>query len=106
MKTIPKTLDDAMMALNSMLSEKEEEFIMSNDESAMIQYHHTIGRTIRNKWGFWTKSELKTWFNDKGIVHPDDMSGILMKSFWRFKHDKPLKLNEQIQYYKDYWRNK
>lgn len=44
------------------------------------------------------------WFNQVGIYHPDDMSGIILDSFWRKLNNKPIGLDEQIKYYQDYWR--
>ena len=42
----------------------------------------------------------KTW-SQKLFV--DDMSGIILTSFHRQQHRKPLYLSKQIRYYKDYW---
>ena len=59
---------------------------------------------MRNNWALWKGSELSRWFNEKGIHHPDDMSGIIFDSFWRHLNNQPLKLEEQIKYYQDYWK--
>jgi hypothetical protein len=59
---------------------------------------------LRNNWGLWKGSRLSKWFNEKGIQAPDDMSGIILDSFWRHLNGKPLKLDEQIKYYQDYWK--
>ena len=34
----------------------------------------------------------------------DDMSGIILDSFWRHLNQKPIKLDEQVKYYQDYWK--
>ena len=73
-------------------------------ESDMIQYHHGFGTWLRNNWGLWKGSRLSLWFNHKGIRHPDDMSGIILRSFWRHLNSKPIKLSEQVNYYKEYWK--
>jgi hypothetical protein len=39
-----------------------------------------------------------------GIFHPDDMSGIILDSFWRHLHSQPIKLEEQTAYYQEYWK--
>ncbi|KKN37358.1 hypothetical protein LCGC14_0764190 [marine sediment metagenome] len=102
---IPKTLDEAIQKLDELFSQKEKDFITSSPESVMIQYHHSTGRWIRNNWGLWAKedNELKQWFKKLDITHADDMSGIILKSYWRFKNDKTLSLKDQTQVYKDYW---
>jgi len=32
------------------------------------------------------------------------MSGIILDSFWRQLNGKPIKLDEQIKHYQDYWK--
>lgn len=101
---IPTNLSEAMEELDRHFPENEKEFIMSNPESRMIEYHSTVGRWIRNNWGLWAREgELQKWFISKGINHPDDMSGIILTSYWRYKNQKPLVLDGQIKYYQDYW---
>ena len=75
----------------------------SGSEEDMIQYHHGLGRWIRNNWELWAGSRLAKYFNDIGINHPDDMSGIILDSYWRQLNEKPIKLDEQIKYYQEYW---
>ena len=101
---IPKHLDDAISKLDDFFPDEEKKFITSNPESEMIQYHSTTGRWIRNNWGLWGDGKLKEWFMEKGISHPDDMSGIILTSYWRWKNDRPLNLDAQIKYYQDYWK--
>jgi hypothetical protein len=68
-------------------------------------YHMGLGMWMRNNWGLW-KENTKLWqfFNQKGIFHADDMSGIIFESFWRYLNNKPINLNEQVSYYIKYWK--
>lgn len=100
---IPKDLDDCFAELKKVLPKKILDEMAKGSEEDMIRYHHGLGTWLRNNWGLWKGSRLSKWFNDRGIFHPDDMSGIIFDSFWRHLHDKPIKLDEQIKYYKDYW---
>jgi len=63
----------------------------------MIRYHLSLGTWMRNSWGLWGGSRLSKWFNRHGIDNPEDMSGILLTSFWRSLHKKPLLLEAQIK---------
>ena len=72
-------------------------------ESEMVVHHQGLGRWLRNNWGLWAGSRLSKYFNDLGIEHPDDMSAIILDSFWRHLNDRPLDLQAQIAYYKAYW---
>lgn len=78
------------------------------DENEMSRFHHTWGRNLRNTLGCWQSNSntSRTFRNELGIFHPDDMSGIIMTSIHRKLHNKPLDLETQAQYYKDYWANK
>jgi glutathione peroxidase-family protein len=78
--------------------------IRLKSEKDMILYHHGFGTWLRNYWGLWAGSRLAQYFNQIGIHHPDDMSGIILTSFWRHLHSQPIKLEEQVEYYKEYWR--
>tara|TARA_B100000780_G_C21048047_1_gene420776 strand:+ start:692 stop:1111 length:420 start_codon:yes stop_codon:yes gene_type:complete len=50
------------------------------------------------------KSRLSQFFNDKGINHPDDMSGIILTSFYRNLRGLPIGFDKQIELYKNYWQ--
>ena len=65
-----------------------------------------MGQWLRNNWGLWSGSRLKEWFEDRGIFHTDDMSAIILTSFWREVNGEPIKLDEQIKSYQDYWKEK
>lgn len=96
---IPNNLEEALLELDNKFPEKEIEFIKSNPQSCMIQYHSGAGRWIRNNWGLWAKenNNLKTWFLEKGISHPDDMSEIILDSYWSIKNNKDIELDKQIK---------
>ena len=100
---IPKDLEECFRELETMLPPSLIMRIKLGPEGNMIKYHHGLGMWIRNYWGLWQGSRLATYFNDLGIFHPDDMSGIILDSFWRHLNDSPTKLQEQIELYKRYW---
>ena len=80
-----------------------DEFKSENEDDIPGLYHMSIGMWMRNNWGLSGGSRLAKWFNTKGIYHPDDMSSIILLSFWRHLNQKPIELDNQIEYYKDYW---
>jgi len=104
MTKIPETFDEALTECEKLLGENLKAFIIL-PEKDMCLYHHNLGRYIRNSWGFWRgDGKLKKWFHDKGILHPDDMSSIIIDSTHRKLNNKPIELENQIQYYIDYWK--
>lgn len=102
---IPSTLKECFEALDIIIGAEDQEFIRNADEDEMVsQCHFGLGRWIRNNWGLWSHdSNLYRYFNNLGLEHPDDMSGVIMTSYWRHKHNQSLNLAEQIKYYQDYW---
>lgn len=103
---IPKDLNDCFIELNDFLELKYIEEIKNKEEDNVKSYHHGLGRKLRNEWELWSGSCLAKWFKRQGIFHPDDMSGIIILSFWRHLNYKPIKLDEQIKYYQDYWKER
>jgi len=103
-KYIPKDLENCFIELRNILNAEEIVDMTNGKEEVMILYHQGLGRHLRNEWGLWKgDSDLCKWFKEKGIRHADDMSGIILDSFWRHIHNKPIELDEQIKYYKNYW---
>ena len=99
---IPSNLEEAIQSLTSVLENAGELQQFKNVE--LCELHHGLGRYIRNTWGLWTQSQLFNWFKEQyGIEHPDDISSIIIVSTQRRLNGEDLKLDEQIQTYKDYW---
>jgi hypothetical protein len=94
---IPKDLEDCMAELKKILPPEEIQKMREGAEEDMFLYHHGLGTWLRNNWGLWRGSRLSAWFNERGIQHPDDMSGIILTSFWRHLNGKPLGLEKQIR---------
>ncbi|MBI5687552.1 MAG: hypothetical protein HZC54_20980 [Verrucomicrobia bacterium] len=102
---IPANLDDAHACLLKILPPEELQIIRDmKSEEGMIIYHRGLGMIIRNDWSLWAGSRLSRYFEELGIDHPDDMSGIILDTFWCKLHDQPFRLNEHIAYYQTFWR--
>ena len=104
MPEIPKNLEESFSALSKLLSAEEIKKIKEGDEVQMNKYHLGLGMWLRNTWGLWRGSELKDYFKKIGINHPDDMSAIILNSYWRHLNNKPINLREQVSFYQEYWK--
>jgi len=99
---IPPNLDSALVELDHMLSPALiAEF--RADSTAPVTYHFGLGMWLRNNWGLWQNSTLAKYFHCLGIFHPDDMSGIVLTSYWRRLNGRPLDLERQVAGYQEYW---
>lgn len=102
---IPKDLDDCFIQINQLLTDSVKRALSSQTEDEFsIGMHRSFGLWIRNNWGLWRGSRLSKFFNEIGIFHPDDMSGIILDSYYRHSTGKDIKLEEQVKYYQDYWK--
>ena len=99
---IPKTLNEAIDFIISDLSIEEIDEINSGNIS-VASMHHGFGSWIRNNWGLWSGSELRTHFLDLGIWHADDMSGIILMAVISKVKNEKFDLNAQINRYIKFW---
>jgi hypothetical protein len=102
---IPIDLNEAIGYFECKWKKEDLDKIKNIEERKFLgQSHLGTGMSIRNNWKLWAgTSELSKYFHDLGIHHPDDMSGIILTSLHRKLNEKPIELEEQIKYYKDYW---
>lgn len=101
---IPTDLDDCFRQLKKILKPEDIHQIRNRTEKDMSEYHFGLGMWLRNNWGLWAGSRLAKWFNEKGVFHPDDMSGVILDSFWRHLNEKPIDLEGQVKGYQQYWK--
>jgi hypothetical protein len=100
----PRTLDECFVVLAKKLPPETLQRMRSGSEPDMIEYHHGLGTWIRNNWGLWSCGPLYQYFHRIGLEHPDDMSGVIFTSFWRYLRDKPLDVEGQVRKCQLYWR--
>jgi hypothetical protein len=101
---VPQTLEECFVSLQGMLGEERTKDFWRLAECELPKCHHALGRRIRNAWGLWSGSELKTHMEGLGLEHADDMSAVILTSFWRHLHGIPLDVEGQVSHYQRYWR--
>lgn len=101
---IPKNLKDCIRVLDSILPDSTKAQYVAIDESAFIgASHFGLGLTIRNTWGLWRGSRLSEYFVKKGVMHPDDMSGIILRCYHRHLTGKPMRVHQQLHHARRAW---
>jgi hypothetical protein len=102
---IPKDLEDCFKQIDSFWADSTKTKVKQWTEDEFgVNAHFGFGMWMRNNWGLWRGSRLSKYFNDMGIFHPDDMSGIILTSYHRYLNEKEINLEEEIKYYQEYWR--
>jgi hypothetical protein len=101
---IPTTLAEAHAELERVFPAEELKKIDAmKSEDEMIEYHFGLGMGIRNSWGLWGGSPLSKHLQDLGFTHADNMSGVILETFWCKRHGKPFRLKERAREYAAYW---
>jgi len=100
----PTNLNEAIEQLKIIHQDSTKQKIMAmTEDEFMGGAHFGLGMWMRNSWGLWKGNELAKYFNSIGIFHPDDMSGIILTSYYRELHGQDWDLDNQVKYYLDYW---
>ncbi len=102
---IPQDLEDCFKQIDSFWSDSTKVKVKQKAEDEFTaNAHFALGMWMRNNWGLWKGSRLSKYFNDKGIYHPDDMSGIILVSYHRYLNGKEISLQQQIDHHQIYWK--
>ena len=102
----PKDINESLIQLKKIHNDSIKNKIRNMSENEFLSNSHLgLGMWIRNNWKLWKGGELSNYFNELGIYHPDNMSGIILTSYYRDLTEKPIQLNEQIEFYKKYWKD-
>lgn len=87
---IPKNLGECFVQLDTLLNKKDREAMKAMSGSyEMSMYHFGLGTYLRNNWGLWGGSRLEKYFIDRGVDHPDSMSGIILDYYHDWLNGKP-----------------
>jgi hypothetical protein len=100
---VPATLEDCFPALDDLLGLELPEFKTLSEEECLAATHHFLGRWLRNNWGLWSTSPLRSYLESLGLHHAGDMSSTIIRSYWRHLHGLPLDVAEQVAEYQAYW---
>lgn len=98
MKKIPVNIDEALRELESQLKDGEKAEILGfEEEDFVITSHMFLGQELRNQWLYPGDSPLLKFFKAEGLFHEDDMSDILLRSFYRYLKGEDIRYEEQLK---------
>lgn len=101
---IPNTLEEAYRSLDASLKQADRlEFMQRPEREAVLEAHFGVGLYIRNQWLRSGKSALVKVLHEKGAQSFDDMSSMILHSYWRHSNGKPIQLDEQGSCYRKWW---
>jgi len=100
---MPTTLDEAIEAVKRLLGEEQLEKVREGTLRAS-HMHFGIAMELRNVWKLWQGGPLAQWFNAHGIMHADDMTGIVFETLERRIKGLPDDVEGQIAHRREYWK--
>ncbi len=88
---IPKDIDDAIVQLKKLSSDKSlTKFINADEKIVAKKLHFGIGRWMIVNWNFYGGSRFEKVLRDLGLGHPDDMADFMIIVFHRYLNNKDL----------------
>lgn len=103
-KSIPTNLEQCFEQIDLMLSDQEIEQIKAGTEDDMSRYHFKLGMWIRNEFALWRGPLIGSWFRERGVDHPDNMSGIILEAYWRHLNNVPIDVDDLIRKSHEYYK--
>jgi len=83
--SIPTNLEEAFVQLNDLLTMEDKQYLEHHPKEAPVRLRHSLGRYLRNNWGFWDTSSFKVYLQEShGIYHPDDMFHFVIEQYIQF----------------------
>jgi len=82
----PKTVDEAVDRLMTVLDDEHKLIVASMQEDELIDLHFSLGTDIRNSFGL--HNENSPLLKSLGLfVHPDDASMVIINALWKKLRD-------------------
>jgi len=103
----PQTLEESLDVLDRLFNPYQKRFITCLTEEGIRsnQVQYGLGVWIRQVFGLWGASPLRYHFLERGVLHPDDMAGIMLVSYYRKLTGRSLRVKQQVNYYQKYWKD-
>ena len=100
-KEKPKNLTECIQMLDKNLKTEDKDYIKTlTEDEFFMESHFTLGMGIRNEWIRSGNPELVKFFLDQGVKHPDDMSAMILTSYYRHLFGKEIDFEGQISAHK------
>ncbi len=92
---VPIDLEDCWRYLDQEWSEETKKLALEKSEDDFsVGQHFGLGLWMRNSWGLWAGSRLARYFNENGIEHPDNMSSIIVRTYYQHLRGEEIDIEE------------
>ena len=90
----PPTYEAALTCLDAHLPDTAKKQLAAKDGTVMA--HFGLGMFLRNNWGLWGGGSLAQFMREKGVRHPDDMSGYILNGYAARLRGAPRSLDQLL----------
>jgi len=98
---IPANLEEAFKELDDLSPEQSKaKFTNAPEKIVATKLHFGLGRWISVYWNFIEGSRYVEYLRQLGITDPDHMIQFTIVSYHRYKNNKPLDVEAQVEAYK------
>lgn len=98
---IPANLDEAFKELDDLSPEEAKaKFTNAPEEIIATKLHFGLGRWISVYWNFVEGSRYVEYLRQLGLVDHDHMIQFTIVSYHRYKNNKPIDIEGQVEAYK------
>jgi hypothetical protein len=98
---IPADVEDCIREMNKVLPAALLDKIRTSEEHDLALFHFGLGMWMRNSWGLWMdESRLRRYFVGLGVPDADDMTGIIIGTYWDVLNGRPADVRRRIVYNK------
>ena len=94
---IPSDLNEAYKLLDGSLSDEDIAYIRDCTDEDLAMMHFGLGLWIRNNWIYQSNNKIVKEFAKRGINHPDDISGLIIKGYRLHLNELPCEIDEIIK---------
>ncbi|MEM6767535.1 MAG: DUF6794 domain-containing protein [Bacteroidota bacterium] len=102
----PLNFDATLISLDTLMNPFMKEWFLCLPESEFNKatIRKGLGKYLVQEWGLKTDNTLATRMYKMGILHHDDMASIILLSYQRKLKKKDMRVQEQIEFYQEFWR--
>lgn len=92
----PANLDEAHRVLAQFLSPGLVEELRDTANFRPSSAAAALGKELRNIWGLWNGSPLRTYLLSLGVRHPEEMSELILVTFQRYLAGEPERVAAEV----------
>ncbi len=102
----PESVEAAVNTVIDRMSDEDKAKIQAMDDDRSYEYHHTVGRYLRNDWSLWEPDTpiKRDAVASYGIAHADDISGLILSWVWAKIRSIDFDPKKYCESYHEHWR--